>query len=707
MRRWDSAAREGSPASFKNCSMIGHGCQTYVTIGVLSLFAMLRFLRVQHLAIIDTLEVEFDPGLNVLTGETGAGKSILVEAVGLLLGGRASGELVRTGEESAAVEAIFEIRPTSTDGSPVSIPPEDSALAAEFPDEEVLIRREITSQGRSRAFINGSLATAGALRDLSARLLELHGQHEHQTLLDPETHLALIDTFGSLSPAVAQTEAAYQLMLELRHDLAEVRSSSALRAARLETLRPQLAELERVSPKAGEDEELASLRRVLSSAERVERLCAESYTSLYEHDSAILPTLGAVWRRVAELATVDARFQPYLEARDDIKSQLEDLALFLRRYADGIEASPAKLQQTEERLAQIERLKRKHGPSLAEVLSRREAIAHEVAALEAADENGGELEERYRAAGGAFLAAAERLSLERKRVAAQFAREVEHLLADLAMAGTRVEFRFGEALPEPSWTAKGIDRAELFVSPNVGEELRPLARTVSGGELSRLMLAIKVLTFHTRIERPEPDIAEGGRATQRTSHNSQSTKGAGTAVPAGTREGRSNESATSAPSQLDRVRRGTGAPGMIFDEVDAGIGGRVADVVGRKLQALGSAFQVLCITHLPQIAAYADAQFLIEKRVEGTRTRTVATKLGEAGRVAELSRMLGGEAVTDAVRRSAREMLAARAGRSSRESVVSTGAAGKTGGSGGNRQQGESERRKRKVDGRGVQKVPD
>ena len=272
---------------------------------------MLRFLSIRHLAVIDALDVDFDAGLNVLTGETGAGKSIVVEAIGLLLGGRASGDLVRTGEDTASVEAIF-----------------DSG------GEELLIRREITAQGRSRAFINGALATAGALKDLSGRLIELHGQHEHQTLLDPSTHLTVLDSFGGLGPLVEPGRAAFGSLRSAVEALGHVRRTAADRASRQELAALQLGELDRSALKAGEpgeDVELAATRQVLASAERVERLCAESYASLYEGDGAALADLGGVWRRVAELAALDPKFQPYLEARDGIKSQLEDLALFLRR----------------------------------------------------------------------------------------------------------------------------------------------------------------------------------------------------------------------------------------------------------------------------------------------------------------------------------------------------------------------------------------
>jgi DNA repair protein RecN (Recombination protein N) len=574
---------------------------------------MLRFLRIKHLAVIDSVEVEFDPGLNVLTGETGAGKSILVEAVGLLLGGRASGDLVRTGEDAAAIEAIFESG-----------------------GEELLVRREITAQGRSRAFINGALATATALKELSNRLVELHGQHEHQTLLDPSTHLGVIDAFGRLDALLAPTAAAFDAMRASQEELARVRAAARDRESRLDLIAFQLGEMDRANLKTpassepNEDLELTATRQVLASAERVERLCAESYASLYESDDAILAGLGAVWRRVAELAELDPQFKPYLDSRDGIKSQLEDLAGFLRKYADGIEASPERLQQVEERLALLERLKRKYGPTLADVIARRDALKRELSDLSRGDERIAALERELAAARSAFLAAAEKLSKERRRIAKGFATQLESLVAELAMERTRFDIRFGDGpLPESGWSASGIDAAEFFISPNLGEHLRPLARIVSGGELSRIMLAIKTLT-------------------------------------ATTRHGFSD--ATDRPPSAS-------APGLIFDEVDAGIGGRVADVVGRKLRTLGSAFQVLCITHLPQIAAYADTHFEIEKTVEGGRTRTTVRRLEGGGRIDEVARMLGGEAISDGLRESAREMLADRAKGQTPRGAVSTPAA--------------------------------
>ena len=555
---------------------------------------MLRFLRIRNLAVIESVDVEFEPGFNVLTGETGAGKSIVVEAVGLLLGDRASSDLVRTGETQATIEAIFE-EGADTGGEP----------------HELIIRRDITDHGRSRSFINGALATAGALRDLSQRLVELHGQHEHQALLDPVTHLPLLDSYAGLDSAAATVAAAWNVVRALREQLDRSRMDAREKSARLDLIAFQLSEIEKASPKAGEDEDLLATRQVLASAERIQRLCEESYASLYESDVAVLSSLGGVWKRVGELAAIDPRFETYVEARDGIKGQLEDLAFFLRSYSDGIDASPERLQQVEDRLVLLERLKRKHGPTLQDVIEKGVSLRREQDLLTGATEEAGELQRRLDEATEGFLKTARALSRARRSAATRFAAEIEALLADLAMASTRFEVRFNDAeLAADQWSERGVDQAEFFLSANVGEAVRPLGKIVSGGELSRVMLALKTM------------VARAQRA--------------GVARPT-INQGRT----------------------LIFDEVDAGIGGRVADVVGTKLRELGGEFQVLCITHLPQIAARATTHFHIDKRVRGTRTMTSVTRLDDDSRVDEIARMIGGAQVTDAARSTARDFLAA------------------------------------------------
>ena len=540
---------------------------------------MLRFLAVQNLAVIERLDLEFSPGLNVLTGETGAGKSILVEAVGLLVGGRASPDLVRTGEETATVQAVFE----TAEG------------------REVIARREITVQGRSRAFLDGALTTAGGLREVTFPLVDLHGQHEHQALLDPDTHLDVLDTHAGLTDHRDALARAFADMRRLDDELQRARRDERERAARMDLLAFQLQEIERAAARPGEDEQLAATRQLLASADKVQRLCAEGYSALYESDEAALARLGLVWRRVAELAAIDQAFAPYLEAREGIKSHLEDLASLLRDYALNLDASPARLQEVEDRLALLERLKRKYGPTLSDVLERHDRIRAEVASLDRAGERAAECEVLLAAAREKYLQLARAVSAGRRQAAGRLARALEKELRPLAMEHTRFEVRFEDELPEARWTERGIDAAQFYVSANPGEEVRALARIVSGGELSRIMLALKTLA------------------------------------------------STDTPGKT-----------LVFDEVDAGIGGRVADAVGSRLQSLARRFQILCITHLPQIAAHATCHYRVSKFVRENRTVTTVEPLQREARVEELARMIGGARVSAATTASAREMLDSR-----------------------------------------------
>jgi DNA repair protein RecN (Recombination protein N) len=546
---------------------------------------MLRTLRIRNLAVIEAVEVELDPGFTALTGETGAGKSILVEAVGLLLGGRASSDLVRTGTDAAVIEAVFE----QPDG------------------REVLIRREITASGRSRSFVDGQLATAALLRDVSADLVELHGQHEHQSLLDPTTHLRFLDTDAGLEGAAANVATLWQRLRDCRERLSSASMDARERQARLELVSFQLGEIDAVKPVAGEDVELDATRRVLANAERVEGLCRSAHDELYESERAALTQLGNVWKKVEELAQLDPAFAPHVEARTAVKAQLQDLASFLRAYADGVDASPARLQEVEDRLARIERLKRKYGPTLDDVLAKAAALREDVSRLGGSEEQAADLEHHVASATAAFRSAAGDLSSARRAAAAPFVKSLQILLGELAMGETRFEVRFESNDQAPDkWDATGIDRVEFYVSPNPGEDPRPLARIASGGELSRIMLALRT-------------------------HGSR---------PAGT--------------AANGARRKT----LIFDEVDAGIGGRAAEAVGALLRELGGRYQVLCITHLAPIAARAATQCAVEKRVVAGRTVTVVTPLSEDERVGELSRMIAGSRASEATRASAREMLA-------------------------------------------------
>ncbi|HXG56620.1 MAG TPA: DNA repair protein RecN [Vicinamibacterales bacterium] len=540
---------------------------------------MLRFLRIQHLAVIDRLELEFEPGFTVLTGETGAGKSILVGAVGLLVGGRASADLVRTGEEQAVVEAIFE----TPDG------------------RETIVRREVSTQGRSRAFIDGVLATSASLREACSGLVDLHGQHEHQVLLDPSSHLDLLDAFAGLGEGRAATALAFTDWQRVRGERERLLTGEREKTSRAEFLAFQLSEIDRVAPKDNEDGELTATRQVLANADKLQRLCDDAYEALYEGDHAALPALGIVWKRLGDLAALDGRFAPYLDGREGVKSQLEDLAFFLRSYASGIDASPVRLQAIEDRLDALERLKRKHGPSLADVTASAERLRRELNDIEHVSERTVQLDAELAAAREAFTRSAGALSRARRKAAPDFSGSLERALADLAMTRTRCDVRFTDADDDSRWSERGLEQGEFYISPNPGEDVRPLARIASGGELSRVMLALRTLAT------------------------------------------------TDAPGKT-----------LIFDEVDAGIGGAVADVVGRRLQTLSDRFQVLCITHLPQIAAYGRSHVRISKAIKRDRTLTEVAHVTGTDREQELARMIGGADVSAVVVASAREMLETR-----------------------------------------------
>jgi DNA repair protein RecN (Recombination protein N) len=541
---------------------------------------MLRFLGVRRLAVIDRLDIELEPGLNILTGETGAGKTILVQALDLLIGGRASGEFVRTGEESASIQAIFE----RADGG------------------EVIVRREISAQGRSRAFIDDALATSAALRELGRELVDLHGQHEHQTLLDPAEHRAHLDAFVNNPALVESVGAAFQAWQATAAALDRSRLDDREKDARIEMVSFQLQEIQKIAPGEDEDERLLSERTVLRNADKLTRLSTEAYGALYEGESSALEALAVVWKRVAELAELDPRLLPYLEGRDAVKATLEDLSLFLRSYAADLDASPEQLQTVEDRLALLERLKRKYGPTLADVHERLGRLREELSALGASEERAAALAAAEQSTRETFLKEATRLSRARAEAGPLLARGLEKALAELAMPKSRVVVDLRPRERSDQWTRHGADDVELFLSSNPGEDPRPLARIASGGELSRVLLALRTLV----------DVGDAPRT-------------------------------------------------LVFDEVDAGIGGAAADAVGARLQALAARHQVLCITHLPQIAARQGAHFQISKDVRAGRTLTLANKLDATGRELEVARMIAGAQVSAQVLSSAREMLETRA----------------------------------------------
>ncbi len=526
---------------------------------------MIRFLGIRDLAIVDSLECEFETGFNVLTGETGAGKSIVVGALGLLLGERSSAGAVRTGAERAVVQAAFETNV----------------------GDEKIVRREVPANGRGRIFIDDALSSAAALKALGSTLVDIHGQHAHQALLDPRNHLGLLDAYGGCRTGAELTKAVkagYEQWREATYRLADAERRAGDRAERVDAHRFALAEIDRVAPRPGEDGHLLIERNRLANAERLQSLASGAYTALYEQDDSIISMLTAIWRQVEELARLEPSFAPYLEARDTIDSTLDELARALRSCAADIETTPDRLAQVESRLADIERLARKYGGSLDVILERRRTI---VAELDSSGDDAArraELTVALEAARNAYLAAAGELSARRARWAADLAPALETELKNLAIANGRFEVRLETGLAEARWSARGTDEAELFFTANPGEDLQPLSNVASGGELSRVMLALKTLA-----------------TTDETGKT------------------------------------------LVFDEVDAGIGGDAAYRVGERLRALGERFQVLCVTHAPQLAAHATTHFHVAKEVQGGRTRTRIERLADDRRAAELARLMTGQ----------------------------------------------------------------
>lgn len=539
---------------------------------------MLRSISIKNLAVVESAEVEFEPGLTVLSGETGVGKSILLDAVDLLLGGRSSPDVVRTGEAGATLEACF-------DG----------------PRGPVLLRREIAANGRSRASIDGTPAPGSVLRALAPELVEIQGQHEHFALLDPASHLGVLDAFAAHAMPLEAVAARWTAYREAKTRLDRSRLDASERQHRLEAIARELHDIDAVAPKPGEADDLMARRAVLVHADRIQRLSEEGHAVLYANDHAVMAGLAAVWKRVTELAEIDPDFQPYVDAREGIKTQLDDLATALRDAASRMDGATAQLETVEDRLAALERLQRRYGPTVDEVILRAERLREEHRLLAHPEGEVGVLRVAVEEAREAYLEEAADLSRLRHEAAPRFARELEQMLHRLAMEHSRVEVRFNERpLADEEWSERGLDRVELFLSANLGESPRPLARVISGGELSRAVLALRTLS-------------------------------------AATCEGRT----------------------LIFDEVDAGIGGRTADVVGRCLRDLARRFQVICITHVPQIAACADHQLRVRKGTRGGRTVSSIERLDESGRREEIARMLAGATVTPQAELAAEELLRA------------------------------------------------
>ena len=563
---------------------------------------MLRSLYIRDYALIEALEVEFDSGLNVITGETGAGKSILIGALKMILGERASTDVIRGGARKAVIEGVFDEANT----------PKLRALLEEHGIDvqpQMILRREISAT-QSRAFINDTPATVSLMRAVAARLIDLHGQHEHQSLLRTETHLELLDNFGGLGSLLEAYRRKYEEVGRLLRERDElVRRERELRRQQ-ELYRFQIEEIDRVGPGEGEEDALEAERRVLENAERLYEVTAQLYEMLYESDAAVHDQLVVARNELQDLARVDRDFE---EAFGEIRSAqiiVSEVAKFLQEYNARIEFNPERLEVIRLRLGELESLKRRYGGTLAAVLEYRREIGAQYDL--AADFEGAiaRLNRRVAEAQAELAAAAERLSAKRREVAERIEQAIAAELGRLGMKRSRFEVRFTRREDAEGWIAfaggerftafpNGMDEVEFFISTNVGEELRPLVRVASGGEISRIMLALKTIL-----------------------------------------------------AKSDRL------PILVFDEIDVGVSGAVAHKVGESLHDLALYHQIITITHLPQIAALGDVHFAVEKYVEDGRTKTRIRRLSELERAEEVATLLSGSEITEAALESARELIA-------------------------------------------------
>jgi len=565
---------------------------------------MLKKLTVKDYALIDSLEVEFAPGLNILTGETGAGKSILIGALGLVLGERADTDSVRTGAKAAVVEAEF-VLGKNKDLSTVL-----GELEMEW-SGDLLVRREVASTGKSRAFVNDSPVTLANLKRIGDAILDMHGQHEHQSLLYEERHLDYLDGFAQTWPERTLTGELFHEYQRIKTELEALCNKEQLTREKLDLYNFQIKEIESAGLIEGEEETLESERTVLENSEKLFSLASAGYQLLYQQDGSITEQFSALERSVEEISGIDPRTEPTLKSISSVNDQIEEIARDLRKYRDGISFDPQRLEEIRNRLDLIRTLKKKYSGkegTIAAVLAHYDRIKAEVDSVEHGEENIKKTEAQLEAKRRELEKACITLSEKRQTAAKKMAKEVVGQLKDLGMekASFKVEVAQIEEAEGPvqqnkKWLktdATGIDAVRFLISPNPGEDLKPLAKIASGGEISRVMLAVKTIL-----------------------------------------------------SQADAVSV------LVFDEIDAGIGGRIAEAVGIKLREISSARQVLCITHLPQIASLGGSHYRVSKEEKGGRTITSVAKLDQKERIEELARMLGGSKITETTLKHAREMI--------------------------------------------------
>jgi len=568
---------------------------------------LLTYLTVRNFAIIDQLELSPSAGFNALTGETGAGKSIIIDAVGTLLGGRAETDQIRDGTEQAFIEGVF---------SPAQGLYEESILPlleghglSEHDREELILTREINREGRNICRVNGRLVTLGVLRQIGQRLVDIHNQGEHLSLLRVRQHIDFLDRYAGLQSVRAQTAARVHELNATRGQLGSLLKDERELARRMDLLRYQVQEIDAATLQPGEEAELSAQHKILANAERLTTQTDLLYRTLAESEDirgSVLDLLGEVSAGLARLAELDTGLEEQHKTVEAITYQLQEAAAALRSYREGIDHDPARLRQVEERLDLIHDLQRKYGDSIEEVLAFAVSAGEELDGLTHSEERIGELEDRERALLGEIAHLASQLSQSRRHGAESLAQGIEAELKDLGMKKARFavsieqrETSDGVQIDEKRYAfdSTGVDQVEFVISPNVGEPLKPLSRIASGGETARLMLAMKTVL-----------------------------------------------------SRADDV------PVLIFDEIDAGLGGRAGAVIGRKLWALAKDHQVLCVTHLPQIAAFGDAHYRVAKEVRGGRTTTAVDRLEAAGSTEELAQMLGAD--SEGTLLSAREMRA-------------------------------------------------
>jgi DNA repair protein RecN (Recombination protein N) len=557
---------------------------------------VLSVLRISGFALIDELELELGPGLTVITGETGAGKSIIIEALGLLRGGRASADLIRTGRDEARVEAIIELpAPVAAELRARFEAEGRPGPSSELSESGLLARRTVPRTGRGRIHLAGGLATAGDLAATVAELIDIASQHDQQSLTDAERQLAILDAFAENDQLRAEMAAAHAQLAAANQALATFNADARTRTEREDLLKFQIAELEAAALEPGEDESLRIERERLKGAEKFFAAATRGEEVLYAQEAAVAGQIAAITRELTPLSALDPTLAPLVERLAGAQATVEDVARDLGRYASRVRSDPARLAEVEERLFLLQRLCRKHGGTLAEAIARREAIARELGELGSFEDGLAERREAQVRAEAAARAAADALTRTRKKAASGLEKKVAETLRELGLGQARLPVAVEAAA---GIGATGADRVRFLFAPNPGEEARPLARIASGGELSRVMLAVK-------------------QALART----------------------------------DRVLT------YVFDEVDSGVGGGTAETIGRKLKKIAASRQVIAITHLPQIAAFADSHIRVTKTSGQGRTTVVVEPVAGKERTREIARMLGGSKPSAEATAHADEML--------------------------------------------------